>query len=132
MNHSKAAFQSGVEGLLGRFLFYGRAILDDGFGIFDIDITEVVVPILVCGPGSLGKLAGSKGGIDFGGGSIKLVEDPEFGEGLIAGFSGMFLGFEGGVKFAENVFSGLVDFVAELAIAMHLFYVEVDVATWKA
>ena len=50
----------------------------------------------------------------------------------MAGFSGMFLGFEGVVEFSENVFSGLIDFVAELAIAMHLFYVEVNVATCKA
>ena len=129
MDRSEAAFKGGVESLLGRFLFYGSAILDDGFGIFDVDITEVVVPILVCGSGGLGKLASSKGGINFGGGSIELVEDPEFSEGFMAGFSGMFLGFKGGVEFAENVFSSLVDFVAELAIAMHLFYVEVDVAS---
>ena len=132
MDHSKAAFQGGVEGLLGRFLFYGSAILDDGFGIFDVDITEVVVPILVCSPGSLGKLAGSKGGIDFGSGGVELVEDPEFSEGLVAGFSGMFLRFEGGVELAEDEFRGLIDFVAELAIAMHLFYVEVDIASYKA
>ena len=92
----------------------------------------MVVPILVCGSGSLGELAGSKGGIDFGGGGIEFVEDPQFSEGLMAGFSGLFLGIEGGVKFAEDVFGGLVDFVAEFAIAMHLFYVEVDVAAWKA
>ena len=132
MDHSKAAFKGCVERLLGRFLFSRSAILDDGFGIFDVDITEVVVPILVCGPGSLGKLAGSKGGIDFGGGGVELVEDPEFSEGLVAGFSGMLLGFEGGVELAEDIFSGLIDFVAKLAIAVHLFYVEVDVATWKA
>ena len=128
MDHSKPAFKSGVEGLLGRFLFCRGAVLDDGFGVLDVNVTEVVVPILVCGSGSLGELPGSKGGIDFGGGGIELVEDPEFSKGLMAGFSGMFLGFEGGVEFAENVFSGLIDFVAELAIAMHLFYVEVDVA----
>ncbi len=132
MDHGKAAFKGGVEGLFGRFLFCGCAVLDDGFGVFDVDVAEVVVPILICGSGSLGELAGSKGGVDFGGGGIELVEDPEFSEGLMAGFSGMFLGFKGGVEFAEDVFSGLVDFVAEFAIAMHLFYVEVDVAAWKA
>lgn len=49
----------------------------------------------------------------------------------MAGLGGMFLGFEGGVEFSENEFSGLVDLVAELAIAVHLLYVEVDVAAWK-
>ena len=132
MDHSKAAFKGGVKGLLGGFLFCGGAVLDDGFGVFDVDVTEVVVPILVCDSGSLREFAGSKGGIDFGGGCIELVEDPEFCEGFMAGSSRMYLGFEGGVEFAENVFSGLVDFVAELAIAMHLFYVEVDVAAWES
>ena len=47
----------------------------------------------------------------------------------MTGFSGMLLGFERGIEFAKNVFSGLVYFVAEFAITMHLFYVEVDVAT---
>ena len=78
MDHSKAAFQGGVEGLLGRFLFCRGAVLDDGFGVFDVDVTEVVVPILVCDSGSLGEFASSKGGVDFGGGSIELMEDPEF------------------------------------------------------
>ena len=132
MDHSKAAFKRGVEGLFGRFLFCGGAVLDDGFGVFDVDVTEVVVPILVCDSGSLGEFAGSKGSIDFGGGGIELMEDPEFSKGFMAGFSGMFLGFEGCVEFSEYVFSGLIDFVAELAIAMHLFYVEVDVAAWNA
>ena len=132
MDHSKAAFKGCVEGLLGRFLLCRGAILDDGLGIFDVDIAEVVVPVLVCSSGSLGKFASTKGGIDFGGGGIELVKDPELSQGFMTGFSGMFLGFERGIEFAENVFSGLVDFVAELAVTMHLFYVEVDVAAYQS
>ena len=79
MDHSKAAFEGCVEGLLGRFLLCRSAILDDGFGIFDVDITEMVVPVLVCSSGRLGKFASSKGGIDFGGGGIELVKNPELG-----------------------------------------------------
>ena len=132
MDHGKAAFKRGVEGLFGRFLFCGGAVLDDGFGVLDVDVTEVVVPIFVRDSGSLGEFAGSKGSIDFGGGGIELMEDPEFSKGFVTGLRGMFLGLEGGVKFSEHVFCGLIDFVTELAIAMHLFYVEVDVAAWKA
>ena len=78
MDHSKPAFKGGVEGLFGRFLFCRGAVLDDGFGVFDVDVTEVVVPILVCDSGSLGEFASSKGGADFSGGGIEFMEDPEF------------------------------------------------------
>ena len=39
-------------------------------------------------------------------------------------------GSEGGGEFTEAVFGGLVDFVAESAVAVHYFDVEVDVAAW--
>ena len=58
------------------------------------------------------------------------MEDPDFREGFASRFGGMFLGLKGGVEVAENVFGGLIDFVAKPAIAMHLLYVEVDIAAW--
>lgn len=58
------------------------------------------------------------------------MEDPKFGKGLVAGFCGMSLGFEGGVDFALNVFDCLVDFIANFPVPMHYFDVESNVATY--
>ena len=65
------------------------------------------------------------------GGGRELVEDPAVGEGGVGGtFVGVLErgGGEGGIEFAEDVFGRLVDFVAETAVAVHYFDVEVDIA----
>ena len=36
---------------------------------------------------------------------------------------------EGGGKFAEDVFGGLIDFVAKSSVTVHYFDIKVDVAT---
>lgn len=130
VDHRESAFESGIEGLLGRFLLRGGTILDESFGVFNVDIAEVCIPVLVGDRGRLRKLTGSKRAIDFGGGSGEFVENPALGEGLFMGFCGMRLWSEGVVQFSQNVFGGLVDFVAEFAVAMHYPDIKIDVAPY--
>ena len=47
MDHGEAAFEGGVEGVFGRALFGGGAGLDKGFGVFDVDVAELGVPVLI-------------------------------------------------------------------------------------
>ena len=108
------------------------AVLYDGFGVFDVDIAEVVVPVFVCDLRSLGELAISQGGIDLGGGCGEFVEYPKFGEGFVACLCRSFLRSEILVKFAQDIFGCLVDFVAEPAVPMHLLYIEVDIAAYRS
>lgn len=47
VDHGETAFEGGVEGVFGGALFGGSAGLDEGFGVFDVDIAELSVPVLV-------------------------------------------------------------------------------------
>ena len=131
VDHGEAAFEGGVEGVFCRVLFLGGAVGDDGFRVFDVGITEVGVPVLVSDVCGGGELTGGEGGVNVAGGGGEFVEDPAIGEG---GSCWVFLGVlkgggsEGWIEFAEDVFGGLVDFVAEAAVAVHYFDVKVDVA----
>ena len=60
-------------------------------------------------------------------GGIKFVQDPKLCKRFLPGFDGQLLGNERGVEFAKDVFSGLVDLITELAIALHDLYIEVYV-----
>lgn len=128
VDHCESAFESGVEGLLGRFLLRGGTVLNESLGVFNIDIAEVCIPVLISDRGRLRKFAGSEGTVDFGGGSGEFVENPALRERFLVGFCGMSLWSEGIVQFSQDIFGGLVDFVAEFAVAMHHFYVKIDVA----
>ena len=130
VNHRESAFESGVEGLLGRFLLRGGTVLDESFGVFNENVAEVCVPVLVSDRGGLGKLAGSERRVDFGGGSGEFVKDPALRERLLLGFGGMGLWSEGVVQFSQDVLGGLVDFVAEFAVAMHYLDIKIDVASY--
>lgn len=94
MDYCKAAFKGCVKGLFGGFLFCWSTILYDGFGIFDVDVAEVVVPILVGYFGSMRELTGGECRVDFCGGRVELVKDPELGERFVAASCWMPLGFE--------------------------------------
>lgn len=131
VNHCESPFESGVEGLLGRFLLRGGTILDEGFGVLNVDIAEMCIPILVGDRGRLRKLACSERAINFGSGSGEFVENPALGEGRLVGFCGMWLWSEGVIQFPQHVFGGLVDFVAEFAVAMHYLDVKIDVTPYS-
>ena len=87
----------------------------------------MIIPVLISDRGCLGELALGKRCVNLCCGGIKFVQDPKLCERLLAGSDGQLLGDEGGVKLAKDVFSGLVDLITELAIALHDLYVEVYV-----
>ena len=58
------------------------------------------------------------------------MENPALGEGRLGGFCGMWLWGEGVIQFSQHVFGGLVDFVAEFAVAMHYLDVKIDVTPY--
>lgn len=65
------------------------------------------------------------------GGDGEFVEDPAVGKGFVAGSFVDHVEGNGGERrgeFAEDIFGGLVDFIAESAVTVHYFDVEVDVA----
>ncbi len=100
MDHCEAAFESRIKSLFGRLLLRWSPVLDDGFGIFNVDVAEMIIPILVDDFRRLRELAGGESDVDFCCCDVKLVEDPELGEGFMAILGGQSLGFEGGVDFA--------------------------------
>ena len=57
MDHGEAAFEGGVECVLGGALFGGCTGLYDGFGVFEVDVAELGVPVLVDNGGCLGEFA---------------------------------------------------------------------------
>lgn len=95
VDHCESAFESGVKGLLGRFLLRRRTVLNESLGVFNVDIAEVCIPVLVCDRGRLRKLALSECSVDFGGCSGEFVENPALGEGFLVAFGGMGLRSEG-------------------------------------
>ena len=103
--------------------------MNNGFGIFDVHVTKVVIPIFIRDFRSLREFASGESGVDFRGGSGKLVQYPEFSKRFATCSYGLFLRSEVFVQFAQDEFSRLVDFVAEPTIAVHLLNVEIDVAT---
>lgn len=125
--------QSGVECVVQRVLrrkhFFLGAAEEDAFGLLDVDAAEVRVPELVEGGGEAGEVAGGEGGVGGAGGGGEFVEDPAVGEGEVGGAAGGGgAGDEGGAQLAEDVFGGLEDLVAEAAVGVDEFDVEVDVA----
>lgn len=103
-------------------------VLDYRFRVFNVDVAEVIVPILVGNSCCLGELASRESSVDFCGCGIKLVENPEFSQGFVTTFHGISLELEG-VNFAYDVFGCLIDFVAELAVPVYLSHIESNVAT---
>lgn len=75
-------------------------VLDDGFGVLDVDVAEMAIPILVDDFCCWREFAGGESDIDICCRGVKLVEDPELGKGFVAILSRVPLGFEGGVYFA--------------------------------
>ena len=62
------------------------------------------------------------------------MKDPPVREGFASStFMGAMKGDggEGGGELAEDIFGGLVDFVAEATVAVHYFDIKIDIATWK-
>ena len=53
VDHGEAAFEGGVEGVFRGALFVRRAILDEGFGVFNVHVAELGVPVLVDDGGCL-------------------------------------------------------------------------------
>ena len=131
MNHGEAAFEGGVESVPCRPLFLRGAVGNDGFGVLNVGVAEVGVPVLVGDVCCRREFAVGESGVYITGGDGEFVEDPAVSEG---GVGGAFVSvgdgdrFEGGRKLAEDVFGGLVNFVAKATVAMHHLNVEVDVA----
>lgn len=89
----------------------------------------MIVPVSIHNASGIAKFAVSKRGVDISRCNRELVEDPALCKGYFGRGAGGDLRFEGGRKFAENVFRCLVDLIAKTTVAMHNFGVEVDVAT---
>ena len=99
----------------------------DSLGVLDVHVTKVIIPVLISDRGCLGEFALGKRCVNLCCGGIKFVQDPKLCKRFMAGFERQLLGDERGVKFAKDVFSGLVDLITELAITLHDLYVEVYV-----
>ncbi len=130
MDHCEPAFEGSIKGLFGRFLLRRSTSLYNSFRVLNVHITKVIIPILIGDGGCLGKLALSERCVNLSGGCIEFVQDPKLCERFLTGRSGQLLGNEGGVEFAENVSSGLVDLITELAVALHDLYIEVYITAW--
>ena len=98
MDHGETGFEGGVEGVGGGAAGFGIAVADEGFGVFDVDVAEVGVPVLVGDGGGGGEFAVSEGLIDFFSGDRHLVEDPVLSQGFMAGLCGCWFWSEGGAE----------------------------------
>ena len=103
--------------------------MDDRFGVFYVYVAEVVIPILVNDLGGLGKFTSCDSCIYLRGSGGKFVQDPEFGERLVACFRGSFLWREVLIEFSKNVLSRLIDLIAEPPVPVHLLDIKVNVTT---
>lgn len=130
MDHRKPAFEGSVKGLFCGFLLRGSTSLYDSLRVLNVHITKVVIPILIGDRGCLGELALSERFVNVCGGGIEFVQDPKLCKRFLTGLSGQLLGDEGGVEFAKDVSSGLVDLITKLAVALHDLYVEVYITAW--
>lgn len=129
MHEPQAGVEHVVQCVFRRQRLFVRAAEEDAFGLLDVDAAEVRVPELVEGGGEAGEVAGGEGGVGGAGGGGEFVEDPAVGEGEVCGGGGgARAGGEVGAEFAEDVFGGLEDFVAEAAVGVDEFDVEVDVS----
>lgn len=78
MDHGEAAFEGGVEGVFGGALFGRCAGLDERFGVFDVDVAELGVPVLVDDGCCLRELAVGQCLVDLFGCNGEFVEYPAF------------------------------------------------------
>ena len=131
MDHGEAAFESSVESVFGRELFFGCARLENGLGIFDVDVAEVGVPVLVGDVCCVREFSFCESGVDLFDSSGKFVQDPPLCEGLFVTLGSGSIWSEGIIKLSENIFGGLVDLVAETTVAMHDTNIKTDIATYK-
>ena len=65
MDHCEAAFESCIKSLFGGLLLHWRLILDDGSRIFNVDVTEMIVPIFINIFRCLSELAGGESDLYF-------------------------------------------------------------------
>lgn len=136
MHEPQAGVEHVVQCVFRRQRLFVRAAEEDAFGLLDVDAAEVRVPELVEGRGEAGEVAGGEGGVGGAGGGGEFVEDPAVGEGEGGCGAGGAGGGEAGAgdevraELAEDVFGGLEDFVAEAAVGVDEFDVEVDVPAW--
>ena len=84
MDHRQTGLKGSVEGIYGRTLGLGVAILNERFRILDVDVAEVGVPVLIGDGRCRGELAVGKGDVNFLGSNGKLVKDPLLGERFVA------------------------------------------------
>ena len=104
----------------------------DRFGILDVNVAEVSIPVLVTRRRGIGEFAISELFVDFFGSGGKFVENPEFAERFVACTgNGVRKRFEVLRNFAEYVFGGLVNFVTEAAVAMHHFDVKINISAFE-
>ena len=107
------------------------AFCEDRFGVFDVDVAKVGIPVLVGDGGCGGEFTVGESDIDVAGGDGEFVKHPALRKGFMRGFGRGGVWRKGRRKFRKDEFGCLVDFVAEAAITVHDFYVKVDVDTWE-
>jgi hypothetical protein len=90
----------------------------------------VIVPVLVHYTGGLAEFSVCKRLVDLLGCYSELVKNPALGQRLPARHLATFAGHEVLIKFAEYVFCGLVNLIAEFSVAIDDFDIEVDVAAY--
>ena len=113
-------------------LFFRAAVLDDAFGILNVDIAEVGVPVLIGRLSCVRKLASSQCLVDIVHGSCELVQDPKFGK-RFSPCPGLTCGQRLEIRWQlpKNIFRGLINLVAEFSIAMHDFNIEINIPAYK-
>ena len=85
MDELQTCFERSVEGVCGRFLFLCSAGLDQGFGVLDVGIAKVGVPVLITNVCCDGELTVAEGFVDVGARNVEFMKNPSIGERFIAG-----------------------------------------------
>lgn len=128
MDHGQGSLESSVQRLNSRVTLLVGTITDDGLGVLDIHIAQLVVPVAVDNQSRLGELTILNGNVDVLGSAIHLVKNPSLRQSLApddAELSGnKVLG-----QTSQDVLGRLEDLVTELAVTVNDLDVQVDIST---
>ena len=72
----EAGFESSVEGVGRRELLLGATFCEDGFRVFNVDVAEIGIPVLVGDGGCGGEFAVCESNVDVAGGDGQFVKNP--------------------------------------------------------
>ena len=130
MDHGQSPLEGGVKRVLSRYLLFRCAIGYQELRIFNIYIAEMGVPELICGSGGSLKFTFCQRYVDLFGCHREFMQNPSLSEGFFACFFGCRERNKIIVELAQNVFSGLINFVAKSPVAMNNLDIKIDITTY--